>query len=124
MADGGPDIQQQLLAMQSLINSSASNGKPSFLFGVIPLDWQAGGSLSMQSLSPFAKNVPTIFNGTGGKPGGIAAKFLEAIQSIPEDLRKRAQEAGVMYAGNITNGDGMPQGGSGISAPSSGYEVG
>lgn len=117
MAD---DIAQQLIQMQAMINSAASSGKASYLFGVIPLDWHASAPFAMQSLSPLQKNIPTLFNGTGGKPGGIGAKFLEAIQAIPEDLRKRAADAGVMYAGAITTGDGMPQGGSGITPPSLG----
>lgn len=121
MAD---DLAQQLIQMQAMINSAASGGKPSFLFGVIPLDWDSSGSMALKALSPLDKPIAPLLRGPG-KQGGIADKFLNAIASIPEDLRKRASEAGVMYAGAITAGDGMPQGGSGISAPSvgGGYDL-
>ena len=99
-----PDTAQQLLAMQSLINSSASNGKPAYLFGIFPMDINVGNALSATTMSPFGKTIPTLFSGTGGKPGGIGAKFLDAIASIPEDLRKRAQEANVMYSGDLPSG--------------------
>ncbi len=70
MADGSaPDITQQLLQMQSMINSSQGGGKRAFLFGVIPLDWEANAPFAMQSLSPIAKNIPAAFGGTG-KSGG------------------------------------------------------
>ncbi len=98
------DIQQQLLAMQSLINSSQGNGKPAYLFGILPLDINVGNSLSSTVMSPFSKMIPTLFNGSGGKPGGIAARFLDAIAAIPEDLRKRAEEAHVMYEGDLPTG--------------------
>lgn len=100
------DLNQQLLQMQSLINSSSGNGKPAFLFGVIPLDINVGGGLSATTMSPFMKNIPTLFSGSGGKSGGIADKFLQAIMSIPDDLKKRAQDAGVMYSGDLPSAGG------------------
>lgn len=106
------DLAQQLLQMQALISSSASNGKPAFLFGVIPLDINVGGGLSATSMSPLAKNIPALFAGSGGKSGGLADKFLQAIQSIPDELRKRAQDAGVMYSGDMPGGGSMGGGGS------------
>ncbi len=122
MADGSaPDITQQLLQMQSMINSSQGGGKRAFLFGVIPLDWEANAPFAMQSLSPIAKNIPAAFGGTG-KSGGLADKFLQAIASIPEDLRKRASEAGVMYSGPLPEGS-MP-GSSGISGGGIGSSYG
>ena len=121
MAD---DITQQLLQMQSLINASQGNGKPAFLFGWIPLDANVGGPFAMQSLSPMTKNIPTLFNGSGGKQGGLASKFLEAIQSIPEDLKKRSAEAGVMYAGDLPSGSILNGGGGGFtSAPRMGGDM-
>ena len=102
MADA-PDITQQLLAMQSLINSSGGGGKRAYLFGLIPLDMDVTGPFAMQSAAPLSKSIAAMFSGTG-KSGGIGDKILQALASIPEDLRKRAQEAGVMYSGDMPNG--------------------
>lgn len=104
MADGSaPDITQQLLQMQSLINASRGNGKPSFAFGVLPMEWNAVGGLGAQALAPLGKNVPTLMQGTG-KAGGMGDKLLQAMAAITEDCKKIAQGAGVMYSGNVTNG--------------------
>ena len=97
------DPMQQQAAQQMQQLSQAMGGKPSYLFGIIPLDWSAGGGLGMQSCSPFAKNIPAMGGGTG-KAGGLGDKFLQACMSVGDDFKKVAAEAGVMYSGNVTNG--------------------
>ena len=104
MADGVtnvPDINQILLQQQAA--GMNRGGKPAFLFGVIPLECNVGGGMSMQSAAPLGKNIATLFQGTG-KAGGLGDKFLQAFQGAAEDFRKCAQNANVMYSGNVTNG--------------------
>ena len=113
------DVMQQLLQNQSLIAASQSGGKRAYLFGIIPMDMETAGGLGMQSCSPFAKNVPTLFQGTG-KQNSIADKILQAFASIPEDLRKRASEAGVMYSGDLPSGSLPGSAGGGFASMAGG----
>ena len=83
--------------------------------------------MALPSAAPLAKSIPALISGSG-KSGGLADKFLQAVMSIPDDLRGRAQQAGVMYSGDLPSGP-LPSGGGAIyavSGPSSGgfsYDV-
>jgi hypothetical protein len=114
MAD---DIMLQLLQRQSLINASMSNGKPAYLFGIIPLDMNASAPFSLNNVSPISKNIPTLFTGYG-KQGNKGDKLVQAVAGMLEDFKKMASEAGVMYQGDVSHGSIHSGGGEGGFAAS------
>lgn len=92
-----------MIAERMAREAAAMGNKPGYLFGVIPLDWNASAPFAMQSCSPVAKNIPSLMPGSG-KAGGLGDKFLQACMGVSEDLKKVASSAGVMYSGEVTNG--------------------
>ena len=101
MADGTnnmPDQTQALLALQQYSQQQSGNGKPAYLFGVLPMDTKVGLGFSSEGLVG-----KMIMPKKGGKPG-LAEKIFN---SVMEDCKKIAEGAGVMYSGNVTNGE-MP----------------
>lgn len=104
-SDGGPDIQAQLLQMQSLIASSRGGGAASGLCGGFLRDVDVGAPLSLKSAA--LKSEATFQPSAQGRPG-MPVKLLKALglngQAILEDCKKAAQGVSVVYSGNITNG--------------------
>jgi hypothetical protein len=90
---------------------SGGNGKPAFLFGLIPLEANCGAGFSMQTCGIGTKPI-VQFGGTG-RAGGLADKFLQAVQAAGDDIRQRAQQAGpqnvnLASLGNLSSG--IPRG--------------
>lgn len=81
--------------MQQAANQ-AMGGRPGFL-GPFPMTWDATGGFKMESCGIGSKPI-VQFGGTG-KSGGVADKFLQAVQRSVDECRQAAQSAGVMYAG-------------------------
>lgn len=115
------DQLQQMAAQQMQQLAQAMGNKPSFLFGVIPLEWNGQGPFALQTVGIGSKPIVQM-QGTG-KAGGLGDKFLQACAGSLEDFKKCAADAGVMYAGNVTNGEpvisGIPMGAGGA-----GMEIG
>ncbi len=100
--------------------AQAMGGKPGFI-GPFPLTWDVTGGMKMESCGLATKPI-VQFGGTG-KAGGLADKFLQAVQRSVDECRQAAQGAGVMYAGDVPSG--APIGRANIAPSSSnGYEVG
>ncbi len=116
MAD---DVLQRM-AQQQQAMSQAMGGKPGFI-GPFPLTWDATGGMKMESCGIGSKMI-VQFGGTG-KAGGMADKFLQAIQRSVDEVRQCGQQAGVMYSGDLPNGSLV---GKANIAPSNsnGHEVG
>ena len=100
------DAFQQMIRAQQAAASGGSN-KPAYLFGVIPLNMEVGNSLGLQGCAPLGKQIPALFSGS---QKAANSAFLRAIQSIPEQLKECAANAGVMYAGDITHGSSLSSG--------------
>lgn len=92
MAD---DIFQRIAQMQAMQGGANAPGR---LMTMLP-DVQIQ-SLSLQPLG-FGKNIPSLLQGRG-KPGGLGDKFLQAIMAVPDELRQKAAEAGVIHSGTGT----------------------
>lgn len=112
MADGSvPDITQQLLQMQSMIASANGGGKVSpVLAALLPgagrdVDVFTGLSLKGKGLN----GDKTLMLTAQGKPR-LADKMFQAIAGMSEDFKKMAQNAGVMYTGDLPSGS-LPGGG-------------
>jgi len=112
MAD---DLQQRMAQLQM----PQAGGKPGYLFGCIPLDWNANGGLAMQSCSPFAKNIPALGGGTG-KAGGMGDKFLNACMQAADQLREINKGSPIVYGGDIQSAGG---GGLGNMGRGGGFEI-
>lgn len=106
------DELQQMALQQNQRMMQAMGNKPAFLFGVIPLDWNAAGPFSMQSVSPMQKMVVTGLS--TGKSGGAGDKFLQACMAARDEFGKMAAECKVMYDGPTPGGSIHTGGGHGL----------
>jgi hypothetical protein len=97
--DSFNELNQRLIAMQQA--AMGASNKPGFLFGVIPLEANVGAGLSTTVCGIGTRPI-LQFPGTG-RPGSLADKFLQAVQAAGDDIRQRAQQAGVIYSGNVLN---------------------
>ena len=80
---------------------SGGNNRPGFLFGVIPLEANVGAGLSTTVCGIGTR--PILQFTVTGRSGGLADKFFQAVQAAGDDIRQRAQQAGIMYSGNVLN---------------------
>ena len=81
--------------------SGGGGGKPGAAFGWLTMEWHASGSMALQAAAPLGKQIPSLLQPMG-KSGGIADKFLQAVQSIPDELRSKLANAGIMHSGTGT----------------------
>lgn len=80
--------------MQREAEARNASSKPSFLFGIFPMDWNIQ-AFSIQSMFAFVSNPivkQAIVN--VGNARGLGTKFLNAVQMAADDIRHRAQQAG------------------------------
>lgn len=114
-----PDTMQALLAMQSLINSSASNGKPAFLFGCFPMDVNVGAGVSPQGIG---LDKPICYaNAAFKNRRAEQSSMMKAINAMHEQFKKISEGASVVYSGDLPSGS-MP-GSSGIARGGSDFEL-
>lgn len=93
--------------------------KPGFIltpFGPISMNVEVGGGFKLETVGIGNKPILQV----GRQGNGLADKFFQAIQAIPDSLRQGAQQAGVMYAGALPEGH-LP--GRANVAPMGGQEI-
>lgn len=97
----------QLFSQLAQMSQSSGN---KFACGWLPLgDVNAFAGLGLANCAPFGKNIPALFAGTG-KPGCLGDKFLQAVMQASDQVKQCAQQAGVMYAGEVTRGSSVSSG--------------
>ena len=130
MADGAPDVNAQLLQMQSLIASSqGQSGTKLNIFTPFLPDADVFSGLSSKGKG---LNVDAMIRPAGQAAEGPLAKLLKQMgvnrQEIMESMKKVAQAGAVREASQAELfGQGGPAGGSfvsGVSGPSGDREIG
>lgn len=101
MADDLAAQQAAQLAANSLRMASctSSDGKPLYLFGLVPLECNTGASLSLTSVSRIMQPIPTVFRGSSKRKS--VDSLLENIRS---GLSSVAQNSGVFFSGSMPAG--------------------
>ena len=84
--------------LSSTASLGGGGGKPLYILGLIPLDFNAVGQFALQAAAPLGKPIPSLLQPIG-KSGSIADKLLQAIQNIPDDLKSKLSNAGILHQG-------------------------
>ena len=101
------------LAQMMQAEQEARGGKPSYLFGIFPMDWNIQ-AFSIQSVFAFMSN-PVVKQAivNVGKSGGLGDKLFSAIQKAADQIRQQAQNVNMANLGSLPPPSGMPSSGAG-----------
>jgi hypothetical protein len=119
MAEGptGPSIDSGYLYRQTMqAQGQGGSGSAPIFFGA-RLDTNVGSPFAMQqaALIPFDKMIKPAKQAANGPVAGLLKQMGLGGASIVEDLKKVAQNAGVMYSGDLPSGSLPGTGGGGGS---------
>jgi hypothetical protein len=86
-----------------LAQTSAPIGGGRVLGGFLP-DLQVQPLVNLQAMAPLGKEIPSLGKAFSNRNAGPQTALTAAIMRMGDEFRQMNAQAGVMYAGNITNG--------------------